>query len=103
MKNARHLTEMDRKLKKYRDRIDRIDRRIVRLLASRYRLVRLIGLLKKSSGTPVVQPEREDEILVKIGKRVHEAPVREFIFAVYRSLFKASHRVEREGKNGHGT
>jgi monofunctional chorismate mutase len=102
MENARHPTVVDERLRKFRDRIDRIDRRIVRLLTRRFGLVRSIGLLKKSSGTPVVQPEREDEILVKIGNRIKEAPVREFIFTVYRSLFKASHRVEQEGKNGHG-
>jgi chorismate mutase len=102
MENVRHPTVADERLKKFRDRIDRIDRKIVRLLTKRYRLVRSIGLLKKSSGIRVVQHEREDEILVKIGKRLNEASIREFIFAVYRSLFKASQRVEEEGKDGHG-
>ncbi len=102
MENARHPIVAEKRIEKFRDRIDRIDRRIVRLLTRRYGLVLSIGLLKKSSGTPVVQPERENEILLKIGKRINEAPIREFIFTVYRSLFKASHRVEEEKKNGHG-
>jgi chorismate mutase/prephenate dehydratase len=81
-------------LRKYRSRIDRVDRRLVRLLGKRYELVRIVGSVKNSRGLSIVQPERERQVLDRIAARVATGGTREYIRAVYRALFEASYRVE---------
>lgn len=81
-------------LKKLRRRIDRLDRRMVRLLVHRYRAVRRIGMLKKLGGLPVIDRERESSILQNIGGRVVDPGACSFITSVYRTLFRASRMAE---------
>ena len=85
---------MEKRLKRYRSRIDGIDRRIVRLLKNRYELVQIIGEIKRNEGLAVVQPERENEVLERIGRLVQAREIREFVTSVYRAVFRASYRVE---------
>ena len=85
---------MERGLLRYRSAIDRIDRRVVRLLKKRLTLVKLVGRLKRKQGLEVAQPEREGEILTRVTRSVSERETRDFLTAVYRALFKASYRVE---------
>jgi len=85
---------VEKRLKRYRSRIDGIDRRIVRLLKKRYELVQIIGEIKRNEGLAVVQPERENEVLERIGRLVQAREIREFVTSVYRAVFRASYRVE---------
>jgi len=87
---------VEKRLKRYRSRIDGIDRRIVRLLKKRYELVQIIGEIKRNEGLAVVQPERENEVLERIGRLVQAREIREFVTSVYRAVFRASYRVEDE-------
>lgn len=43
--------------------IDNVDQQLIRLLASRQTLVAELGLLKKASGKPARDPEREKQLL----------------------------------------
>ena len=89
---------MERGLLRYRSAIDRIDRRVVRLLKKRLTLVKLVGRLKRKQGLEVAQPEREGEILTRVTRSVSEREMRDFLIAVYQALFKASYRVEDDGE-----
>ena len=89
---------MEREVLRYRSAIDRIDRRIVRLLKKRLTLVKLVGRLKRERGLAVVQPEREGEILTRVTRSVSEKETRDFLTAVYQALFKASYRAEGDGE-----
>jgi chorismate mutase / prephenate dehydrogenase len=51
-----------------RDRIDEIDREIVRLLKNRYENARLLGRIKQRRGLEYRDPEREKNILRKIDR-----------------------------------
>jgi chorismate mutase len=90
---------MKKELQRYRSAIDRIDRRIARLLKKRLTLVKLVGRLKRKQGLTVVQPEREGEILTRVTRSVSERGTRDFLTAVYRALFKASYRAEGDGED----
>jgi monofunctional chorismate mutase len=89
---------MERELLRYRSAIDRIDRRVVKLLKKRFALVKLVGRLKRKQGLAVMQPEREGEILNRVTRSVSERETRDFLTAIYRALFKASYRVEDDGE-----
>ncbi len=47
----------------WRRKIDEIDRRLVELLNERSHCVVEIGRIKQSTGEPLYQPERENEVL----------------------------------------
>lgn len=81
-------------IEKLRRRIERIDRRLVRLLLLRYAAVSGIGMLKKRDGLPVFDREREESILKNISARVKNKSAREFVTAIYRAIFTASRKVE---------
>jgi monofunctional chorismate mutase len=80
-----------------RKRIDRVDRRIMKLLQRRYELVRRIGRLKEERGLPLADPAREEEILSSIPTRVNRPGARRYVRSLYRTLFDLSKDVERRG------
>ena len=47
----------------WRRKIDEIDRKLVELLNERSRCVLEIGRLKRQDGSPLYQPDRENEVL----------------------------------------
>jgi len=51
-----------------RTRLDEVDRRFVRVLADRSRLIGEVVEFKRARGLPVVDRTREDEMLVRIGE-----------------------------------
>jgi len=50
----------------WRRKIDEIDRKLVELLNERSRCVVEIGRLKKTDGSPLYQPDREQEVLAGV-------------------------------------
>ncbi len=49
-------------LKEFRDKIDKIDTKLVELLDERAKIVKEIGDYKKANNIPIYQPEREKEV-----------------------------------------
>lgn len=93
---------MANELQRYRHAIDRIDRRVLKLLKKRFKLVKQVGRLKRERGLRVIQPEREEEIMTRITRTVAEGEMRGYITAIYRALFKASYRAEEGSEDGNG-
>ena len=57
------LQEREREL---RERVDEVDRELIRALNERARIVQEIMALKARSGAPVYDPKREEEILRRV-------------------------------------
>lgn len=63
-------------LRPFRDRIDDLDERILALLGERFDVCREVARFKKANGIPMMQRERNDEVLehfVELGER-HRFP-----------------------------
>jgi len=75
-------------MQSYRTRIDDIDTQILKLLKDRMQIADEIGLLKKAKNVSVLQPERWQEVLVKMKREGKENKLGE---AFITSLFKAIH------------
>jgi chorismate mutase-like protein len=58
----------------WRRKIDEIDRKLVELLNERSQCVVEIGRLKKADGTPLYQPDREQEVLAGV-ERANRGPL----------------------------
>lgn len=59
---------------RYRDEIDEVDRRLVKLLNERTRIVEELGRVKDELKMPVYEPRREDEVYSNI-LRHNEGPL----------------------------
>lgn len=89
-------------LKKLRERIDRIDEEILKLLNERAKLAKRIGEIKTKKNLPIHVPEREREIFEKIlrlNKEVYgEVFPREALIHIYREIISACLSLEKKLK-----
>ena len=53
-------------MEQLRNQIDELDREIVKLLARRVRIAQELGRLKRSSGRPIVDEQREAQVIRNI-------------------------------------
>ncbi|MFH0861574.1 MAG: chorismate mutase [Candidatus Altiarchaeota archaeon] len=56
-------------IEQLREKIDRVDSRIISLLEERVDLAKKIGEAKRKHGLPVADPNRELEVLIKVSER----------------------------------
>ena len=54
------------RVRELRDRVDEVDRELIRALNERARIVQEIMALKAEVGAPVYDPKREEEILQRV-------------------------------------
>ena len=57
---------LQEKVSELRERVDEVDRKLIRALNERARIVQEIMALKAEVGAPVYDPKREEEILQKV-------------------------------------
>jgi chorismate mutase len=79
---------------KHRKRIDRLDRRVARLLCRRYRSVRKIGLYKLRQRRRVAAPHRERSVLSLVEGRARDQGEAAYLRTIYRCIFEASRAVQ---------
>lgn len=67
-------TEMQEKVQELRDRVNEVDKDLVRALNERASVVKEIMAMKAEAGTPVYDPKREEEILQR-AMEYNEGPI----------------------------
>lgn len=86
------------KLKLLREKIDRIDEKILSLLLKRIELVKKIGEIKNINGKPVFDPSREEQILTRLKKiNLDRIPV-EKLEPIFKEIFSLSRSYEKKLK-----
>lgn len=85
-------------LKKLRNKIDAIDKKIVGLLNDRSAVILHIADIKRRCGSQIYAPERENEVLRKIAKLSSGAIDNGALKAIYREILSSSLRLEKELK-----
>jgi chorismate mutase len=80
----------------WRRKIDDLDRKLVQLLNERAQCAHEIGKLKRNSGMPIYEPDREKIIFENI-KRENEGPLSEVqLRMVYERLVDVMRQIQRE-------
>ncbi len=79
-----------------RDGIDRVDAQILVLLGERAELVRQIGKLKRHTGLPIYDPERERQVVARLTEQAPQAVDPEFVQRVFERIIDESRRLERD-------
>lgn len=59
------MLKFEKKIKIYRNKIDLIDVKLIKLLKSRFLICADIGKLKKQTNQPINQPQRHQELIDK--------------------------------------
>ncbi|MCU0950773.1 MAG: prephenate dehydratase [Burkholderiaceae bacterium] len=86
---------MDDRLQPLRTAIDAVDRQLIDLLNQRARLAMDVGRIKHEAGAPVYRPEREAEVLRKIGA-LNAGPLTEAgVTGIWREVMAACRALER--------
>ncbi len=67
-------TDMDSRINELRQRVDEVDRELIRILNERARIVQEIVAIKGEAGKPLFDPRREEEILRKVAEQ-NEGPI----------------------------
>ena len=80
----------------WRSEIDAIDGEIMKLLKRRAQIVAEIGKAKAQKGMPVVDKERERQILSRIENDSHSVLSAEAAQCVFRCIIKESRRIQAE-------
>ncbi len=88
-------------LPELRDRIDKLDRELVKLLNERAKAVVTVGEVKRGDGTPVYAPHREQEVLKKV-LGLSTGPLYErTIEAIWREIMSGSFSLEKPLRIGY--
>ncbi len=90
------MTELNKKIRKYRQEIDKIDVELVRLLNNRATSATKIGHIKREYKAPVYVPSREEEVISHV-REVNEGPLsHDAIRRLFERIIDESRRLERE-------
>jgi len=93
---SRHLQKEFQQIAKLRDKIDEIDRKMVRLINQRAIYADQIGDIKRKLGLPVYVPEREEQVIENVKKNNPGPLSAEAIGRIYERIIDESRRLERE-------
>ncbi len=84
------------KLEDWRKEIDLIDGEIAALIRQRISIARKIGILKIKAGLPIVDSERETEIVRGISAKSENLMENDSIARIYRHILLESRRIQEE-------
>jgi chorismate mutase len=80
----------------WRQKIDDLDRQLVRLINERAQCAQAIGRLKRDSGMPIYEPDRERTIFQSIA-RANAGPLSDVqLRQVYERLVDVMRQIQRE-------
>lgn len=83
-------------LAELRTRIDAIDEQIVRLLHERAAVAVDVGALKKETGQPIFDAQREHQVFAKVTDARHGSVLPpESVVAIYKAIIASAHCVEQ--------
>lgn len=75
------------KLLNFRNRIDKIDAKLITLLRKREKIIRKVGLLKAKTKTPIQNKKREEGILSKLDTDMEKE--------VFKTILNESKKIQR--------
>ncbi|MDD5660155.1 MAG: chorismate mutase [Actinomycetota bacterium] len=87
--------DYDKKISKYRDEINRIDKGIVEYLNERAKVVLAIKKLKKKNNLPLYDARREEELLNNITKYNKGPLYNDNIIQIFESILRNVQILER--------
>ena len=88
------------KLEDYRKEIDSIDAEILWLLNKRAEAAGKIGVLKAKAGLPIVDSDREGEVLRRVSQANGGILTDDSVIKIFRRIIRESRQVQTAGMTG---
>jgi len=82
-------------LKSYREKIDSLDRELVRLFLERMEVVKNIARYKKENHIPVLDSGREAEVIHKVKGYVDDPDMKELIAKLFGYIMEISKDIQK--------
>jgi chorismate mutase len=76
------------KLQNFRNRIDKIDAKLITLIRKREKIIRKVGLFKAKTKKPIQNKKREENILSKLDTEMEKE--------VFKVIIRQSKKIQRE-------
>ena len=91
------ITKMD--LEELRKEIDKIDDEIISNLSRRKNLIEKVAKIKKESNMPVLDEEREQQLLQRLKEKSKENRLDEdFVISLYKIILENSRKEQEDNK-----
>ena len=87
--------KMDERIKLIRDKIDRIDEKIIELLKTRMLTAREMGSLKKELNITVEDQHREKEIIDRLTRSAGGTLSEEQLIRIFKAVFHSAKQVQK--------
>ena len=81
------------KIKEFREKINSIDNRIIKLLEERFLIAKEIGQIKFNSNNKILDAKREREIIDNLNIRT-KIISKESLSVIYKNIFKVSREIQ---------
>ena len=90
---------MDKNLNDLRKEIDEIDSKIIALLKKRLEIIKIIKDYKEKNNIPILDNNREKEILSNIKKNIEDEKDLVFYSHIYETILKESKDIQKGSIN----
>jgi chorismate mutase len=82
-----------------RERIDRIDQRLIELLNERTSIAREIGRIKQEAELPVYEPKRETEVFRNVTAHNQGPLTTDAVHRIFERIIDEMRRVQKDGND----
>ena len=83
-------------LARCRERIDRVDRKLVALLNERTGIVEEVGQIKKSAGMRIYEPRREDQVFENVTANNHGPLPHEAVKRIFERIIDEMRKIQKD-------
>ena len=84
-------------LEDLREKIDRVDTLLLKIIAKRQEIVKMIADIKKKENLEIFQPEREKQLIVKRMELAADLDVDpKFVFNLFQKILENSRQIQEE-------
>ncbi|HGY55290.1 MAG TPA: chorismate mutase [Caldithrix abyssi] len=90
------MKDSQKKINFYRQKIDEIDAKIVKLLNTRAEYANEIGKIKRELGLPVYVPSREEQVIAHVQKQNPGPLSEDAMRRLYERIIDESRRLEKD-------
>jgi chorismate mutase len=88
-------------IRKLRQQFDVVDNQIIRLLSRRFQLSRRMGILKRKTGTSIIDTGREKQIFERLLHKTRGSMLDpQMILGIWKNIIKKSYQIQRQVNNG---
>jgi len=86
---------MDKRILTLREQIDNLDEEIIKLLKTRMKISKKVGLLKEKLHIPIEDKLRENEIIERLTSKAGKNLSEEQLIRIFTAVFKTSKQVQK--------